>query len=200
MSPETVKSFLRTVQQHGLPALEDRRRGTSSFLPEANAPSTTKVKVYEQGDWVVVDFGLPDNLLRLPRDNSLQVRVVLLSLLDSGLLQRKEVAECLRWSGVHTSNQAKRLQQEGVSCLLDKRGQKKDYVIDAEVKGEIIQQFVLDLIRGGKTSGKQLSEELDERCGMRLSERSIRHHLEKLGLSGIRRSLPSLIEKLKKNS
>lgn len=199
MPLETAKSFLKALQRDGLPALEDRRCRTSSFLPPEK-PSPTNVRLDEQDECVVVDFGLPGKSLRLPRENSLQVRVVLLSLLHSGLLERKDVAACLGWSPVHTYNQAKRLRQDGVDALIDKRGQKQDYRFVPEVKAEIIQQFVLDMVREGKTSGRQLSQELEQHRGLALRERSVRYHVDKLGLSKIKDSLPQLLADLKKNS
>lgn len=199
MSPDTAKSFLKSVQQVGLSALEDRRRRTSSFLPPAE-PSPAKPRLYEEGEFVVVDFGLSGKTLRLPRSNPLQVKVVLLSLLDSGLLERQDVADRLGWTPVHACNRAKRLRQEGVDALIDKRGQKQDYRFVPEVKAEVIQQFVIDIVREGKTSGRRLSEELEERCHLALPERSVRYHVVRLGLSRIRDSLPQLLAGVKKNS
>jgi len=199
MPAETAKSFLRTFQRDGLPALEDRRQSTSFFLPPPQ-PDASKAQIREETDWVVVDFGTPDRQLRLPRQNSLQLKVVLLSLFQSGLVERREVAACLGWSGVHTYSQARRLEQEGVEALIDKRGQKQDYRVGPEIKAELIQQFVLDIVQEGTVSGQKLSLELQQRCELSISERTVRHHMQKLGLLGIKDSLPRLLAEVKKNS
>ncbi|MCG2788857.1 MAG: hypothetical protein L6405_02770 [Actinomycetia bacterium] len=63
----------------------------------------------------------------------------------------------------------------------------------------MFKQFVLDIVTSGKSSGKLLAKQLHKRCKLTLSERSIRDHIRKLGLSGIKKSLPQLIAGLKKN-
>lgn len=196
----SVKSTIAAIEKDGLPAIEDRRRGTSSFLP----PPETKplqVKVTEVDQWLNIDLGDPERALRIPLGNGLQVKVVLLSLLNSGLLSQRRAADLLSYSAEHTSNLARKLESEGVSSLIDKRaGQKQDYRVQVEIKAEMIQQFVLDVITRGNTSGKGLSERLKERCQISIPERTVRHHLEKLGLPGIKQSLPQLLSDLKKNS
>ncbi len=83
--------------------------------------------------------------------------------------------------------------------MIDQRkGQLSDYRFTAEVKAELIQQFVLDIVAEGRASGRSLSEHLLSRCELRLSERSIRDQLGKLGLSRIKESLPNLLSALKK--
>ncbi len=68
------------------------------------------------------------------------------------------------------------------------------------MKAQLIEQFVVDLVTDGRVSGRQLAEHLQQRCDVVLSERSIRDHLRKLGLSRIKRSLPGLLKEAKKNS
>ena len=57
---------------------------------------------------------------------------------------------------------------------------------------------VLDIVTSGKSSGNLLAKQLNKRCKLTLSERSIRYHIEKLGLSKVKKSLPQLISGLKK--
>jgi len=66
------------------------------------------------------------------------------------------------------------------------------------IKGELIQQFVIDLVYEGKTSGAALSKHLKERCDCELSPRTILHHLSDMGLSTIKRTLPAHLEAVKK--
>jgi transposase len=106
------------------------------------------------------------------------------------------------WLGVtptHTRNLARKLAEEDVAGLLDKRqGQQQEYRVTPEVKAELIQQFVLDIVQRGKTSGKQIAQHLAERCEIELSERTVRDHVRKLGLPQIAESLPELLTGLKK--
>jgi len=137
--------------------------------------------------------------IQIPQENSLQTKVVLLTLLDSGLVGTRDVSEVLGLSTVHTLNLARALEREDIPGLIDKReGQKQEYRFTEQVKAELIQQFVLDIVAEGGVSGRSLSEHLLERCQLRLSERSIRDQLGKLGLSRIKVSLPNLLSGLKK--
>ena len=68
------------------------------------------------------------------------------------------------------------------------------------IKAELIQQFAVDIIAGGKTSGEAVSAELRERCDIALPARTVRHHLARMGLPAIRHSLPQLLDAVKKTS
>lgn len=196
----SVRSIIRALQRDGLSAFEDRRQRTSSFLPPPQ-PKVPPLRLYAEGEYVVVDLGIPGGLLKIPRQNNLQIRTVILSLLNSGLLSKKTVATFLGLTPVHTQNLAQKLQEEDISALIDKRkGQQKDYRFTPEIKAELIQQFVLDIVSQGKTTGKQLSQGLQKRCQFILPERSIRQHVQKLGLEAIKQSLPELLAEAKKNS
>ena len=192
----TVRSIVRAVLHGGVPAFEDRRKRSSTFL----APQTKgmKVTVRQQEQAVSVDFE-GTGRLQIPGKNHLQLRAVLLTLLDSGLVSTRDVSVVLGLSTVHTLNLVRALEREDIQGLIDKReGQKQEHRFTAEVKAELIQQFVLDIVAEGRTSGKSISEHLLKRCELRLSERSIRDQLSKLGLSRIKESLPDLLSDLKK--
>ena len=192
----TVRSIVRAVLHGGVPAFEDRRKRSSTFL----APQTKgmKVTVRQQEQAVNVDFE-GTGRLQIPGKNHLQSRAVLLTLLGSGLVSTRDVSMVLGLSTVHTLNLARALEREDIQGLIDKReGQKQEHRFTAEVKAELIQQFVLDIVAEGRTSGKSISEHLLKRCELRLSERSIRDQLSKLGLSRIKESLPDLLSDLKK--
>jgi len=197
---DSTKSIIKAVERDGLPAFEDRRQRVSSFLSPCTQ-KTYQIKVQKDTDWLTINFGYSDKALRIPLQNMLQVKVVLLSLLNSGLLSIKETSHFIEYTPEHTSNLAKNLQTEGISALLDKRkGQTRDYRVNAEVKANLIQQFILDLVAQGNTSGKGLSERLQSRCDLNIPERTVRYHLKELGLSQIKESLPQLLSALKKNS
>lgn len=194
--PGTIRSLIRAVLHEGLPAFEDRRRGSSTFL--APHPRGMRIGIHSEERGVSVDF---DTLgrLEIPQENTLQKRVVLLTMLHSALVSTRDVSEVLGLSTGHTLELARRLHTDDVGALIDKReGQRQEYRFTADIKAELIQQFVLDILSGGRASGRQLSEHLQERCNLSLSERSIRDHLGKLGLSRIKTSLPDLLSGLKK--
>jgi repressor of nif and glnA expression len=84
-------------------------------------------------------------------------------------------------------------------ALVDKRqGQNKDYLVDKTVKAELIQHFAAQSIVGRSTSSRALAELLNEQSQLDLSERTVRWHMNKLGLDLIKKTLPELVEALKK--
>lgn len=195
--PETAKSIIKTILTNGLCALEDRRFRTSAFTSPA-VQQVESAKVFVDKDYIVADI---KGRLKIPRRNTLQVRTVLLSMLNSNLLGRKDVARLIGLTPAHTATLARRLDKEGLDVLIDKRqGQKFDYRITPEIKAELVQQFTLDIITRGKTSGEAISAELQERCLINIPARTVRYHLSQMGLPKIKQSLPQLITALKKTS
>ena len=197
---DTVKSFLKRIFKDGLTAFEDRRYKSSSFLPlKKEKPFKTSLAVQE--DRIIIGIGNKNQQIQIPRKNVLQSRVVILTMLNNNLLTFDEVSKALGFSQSYIQKISKNLQEEDVYSLLDKRrGQQQEYRFSPEVKSELIQQFVFDIVTEGATSGVRLGLELEERCNFRLSARSIRYHVNKLGLNRLKQSLPSLLEGFKKNS
>lgn len=196
----TLFSFLTRITKEGLPALEDRRHGRADFLPpaEREAPPTRVTRTQAS---LVVDFGVPDRILSIPASNVLQGRVFLLTLLENGVLERSEVARLLGYSPTHTARLARELTRNDVEALLDqRRGQTQDYRVTPEVKAELVQQFAVDVLTRGKTSGEVISAELEERCQITIPPRTVRHHLARMGLPALRHSLPDLLDAVKKTS
>jgi hypothetical protein len=83
--------------------------------------------------------------------------------------------------------------------LIDKRkGQIQDYRFTPEIKAELIQQVAANAITGKPTSSRAVSQHIKKRCNLVLPDRSVRLHMNKLGLPKILNSLPALVEDLKK--
>jgi hypothetical protein len=83
--------------------------------------------------------------------------------------------------------------------LVDKRrGQKKDFLVDLSVKAELIQHFAARAVTGHSTSSQALTELINDTRKTTISSRTIRWHMNKLGLMKIKKSLPQLVETLKK--
>jgi len=121
--------------------------------------------------------------------------------LDAGLLDVGNVADALGLSRERTRKLRAQLARSGVDTMLDKRkGQQQDYLFTPEVKSELVQQFALNAVSGRRTSGRAIAEDLQQRCEIEVSERTVRLHLDRLGLSRIANSLPELLEEQKKTS
>ena len=94
MSPETSKSIIKVINRDGLVALEDRRRQFSSFLPQAS-PEPQPFTLREEEDHIVIDFGTSGRILKISREDPLQVKTILLLMLNGGLLTKRQVAEAV---------------------------------------------------------------------------------------------------------
>jgi hypothetical protein len=186
------------MKHRGLAGFEDQRTKSSSF--KSPLPDKTKPIIKTEDSWLKVDFNIGDLLLRIPESNQIQKKVVLLSLLNSGLLKRNEVANALRLSVDRAGKLARKLDQEDVKGILDQRqGQRQDYRFTPEIKAELILQFVIETVAKRPTGAEHLAKLLKERRQLTLSARSILSHLSKLGLSRIKGSLPEHLAELKKN-
>jgi transposase len=200
ISPETAKSIIKAINADGLCALEDRRRTLSIFLPQSQ-PQPAPITIGKAEEHIVIDFGVEGRQLLMPGENVLQIRTVLLSMLNSGLLSNRQVAEVIGLTPSHTATLARRLEHEDISSLIDKRqGQKSEYRVTPRIKAELVQQFVVDTVAHGKASSEAISAELKKRCQIIISARTVRHHLAGIGLPVIKHTLPKLLAEVKKNS
>jgi hypothetical protein len=198
---ESVKTLLKNVHRDGLPAMEDRRRRRSDFRPPAiRAP--TPVCVAEEEGYVVVDLGVGDRRVRIPAENVLELRTVILALKNSGLVSTKQAAAVLRLSQQRVGQLAKQLEAQDVAGVVDKRQgqQRRDYVIDESVRHELVLQCVANAVTGRPASSEALVRDLQQRCRLELSPRTVRHHLNKLGLTALAKTLPDVIKTVKGGS
>jgi transposase len=199
--PDTAKSIIKAVKRDGLRAFEDRRLKSSTVLPKQASTQPPPITLREDDGHLVVDFGIRDRAIKLNRRDPLQMKTVLLSMFNSDLLSTRQVAEAIELTPSHTAALARRLQDQGALSLVDQRqGQKEDYVVTPSVKAELIQQFAVDVITSGRTSSTAISEKIKERCGIVVPDRTVRHHLFRMGLGSIKRSLPQLVAAVKKTS
>ena len=183
-----------------LRALEDQRSNTSSFKPIlVDVQASPAIKAEDA--WKNVNFKINNLVFQIPEVNQAQKRVVLLSLLNSGILHYSEVAVSLNLSVDRTRKLARKLEKEDVKGILDQRqGQKQDYRFTPEIKAELIQQFVVEAVAERPTGSEQLAQKLHDRCQLTLSARSILAHISKLGLPNIKNSLIENLTALKKKS
>jgi len=198
MPQDTLKSLINRVLRGGITAFEDSRRKVSAFLPPG-AVVPGKPSAFLEHDKVIADFGMPNRTLTAPAKNKLQVKAIIFTMVNNGLITIKKAAEVLDYSAIHTSRMTQALNEGDVYALIDKRkGQKTDYLFSSEIKAELVQQFAANAVTKRPTTSRVISEQVNERCGLRLPDRSVRLHMNKLGLPTISKSLPALVEDLKK--
>jgi len=165
----TLTSLGQRVLRDGLPALEDRRCSSSTFLQHAPQEQRLEPKLTVGQENLVVAFK-DDAKIELSRQNSIQCRTVLLTMLESGLLPASEVAAALELSTERVRQLRAKLIESDVEGLIDqRRGRQRDLLVTAEVKAEMIQQYVLNLQTGTSTSSRQITADLAARCDIRLA-------------------------------
>jgi hypothetical protein len=200
MPQDTLKSFINRVFTNGISAFEDNRRKTSSFIP-SGAIIPRKPSVFIENDKFIADFGIDDNMLFIPVQNTLQIKTIVLSMLNNELITTSKAAKVLGCSTVHILRQNQSLETRDVHSLIDKRqGLKRDYLFSPETKAELVLQFAANAVTGRSTSSGVITEQLNKECKIAVSDRSVRSHMAKLGLPKIAKSLPALVERLKKTS
>ncbi len=196
---ESVKTTIRNLHIKGIPAFEDRRRKKSTFLQQKIVETSVENKIYYEKEFLFIEIGSEQNKIKIHCDNKMQIRVLLLTMLNSGMISNKQASEIIKLSKTQTSILSKKIKTNDINILLDNRhGQAKDYKVTSEIKGELIQQFTINAAAGKKNSSDKLSDDLNKRCNINLPARTIRYHIKKLGLSKIRKTLPNFITALKK--
>ncbi len=196
----SLKSLILSINKRGLAGIEDQRRKTSTFKPIKYVSKITTTLMPENSG-LSIKFEPGDLTLHIPDSNPAQKKIVLLSLLNSKFINKKEVGDALNLSVDRIGKLARKLQTEDVKGVLDNRqGQKQDYIFKPEIKGELIHQFILELLNNNPTSAQQIANNLKERCNFSLSPRSILNHMNNLGLSHIKTSLRSNLTGIKKKS
>jgi len=161
MAPGSIRSLVLAIKLRGLAGFEDQRNKASSF--KSPRPEQIMPTLDADDSGLKVDFNVCNLLLQIPKSNPIQKRVVLLSLANSGLLERSTVAGALGLSIDRTGKLARTLEQEDVKGILDQRqGQRKDYRFTPQIKAEVIQQFVIEAVAQHPTGGEQLAKKLHE--------------------------------------
>ncbi len=198
MPDESVKTLLYVVMRDAFPALRDRRCSATSIAHPLPSPSPLSVHRNHEG-WNI-EFGGGGQSLNIPASHPIQARTVILSLLNAEAISVRECALALDISVQHCHQLKHKLADNDVAeALIDKRqGQQQDYRVGSEQKAEIIHQLVARTVIGLSTSSRVLAAQVSQRTRSTLSDRTIRWHINKLGLSNIRKTLPQLIETLKK--
>ena len=127
---------------------------------------------------------------------------MLLSLLQADLLSVYTVSSVLGITAAHCRELSdKLLNNDLTEVLVDKRkGQKKDFRVDQSIKAELIKHFVARAVTGYSTSSYVLTELINDTEKTNISSRTIRWHMNKLGLMKIKKTLPELVKTLKKQS
>ena len=205
MPEETVKTGISKVMKEGFSAFRDRRQAENKCDPQASNPrEESKITVLVEEKFCTIVFGGMGQILKILRNHKVHLRTVLLSLLNSGLLSMQSVAFALGLTQAHCRELSESLIADGVkNVLIDKRkGQMRDFRFGPSAKAELIQNFAARTVTGHRVSSQTLAEIINESLQptYTISPRTVRWHINKLGLMGIKKTLPELVNSLKKKS
>jgi hypothetical protein len=193
----TYLSFLTRMNRLGLDGFRDRRRN----VPTPAEPVAMCVDVIHQHDGVILRLLPTTAEILLQARNDEQNRIMVLALATNGLLSSQQAGELLQVSTGYIPALCRKLGAEDAHAVLDRRvGQQKDYRVTEQMKAELVVQWAANAAAGKTCSSPALSADLRDRCGIDLSERTIRHHLSKLGLLSKAKALSGLIGSVKKSS
>ena len=203
MPEESGKTTISRILKDGIPALRDRRYSAKISKPRlsSSSPQKSQVSVITDDGFCVITFSNSSQQLKILQSHRVHLKSVMLSLLQADLISLHTASTALGISVAHCRDLSLKLQNEDVTeVLVDKRkGQKHDLRVNSEVKAELVQQFAARSIAGYSVSSQALTEIINDKQKTNVSPRTIRWHMNKLGLMDIKRTLPKLVESLKKN-
>ncbi len=202
MPEESGKTTISRVMRDGMPAFRDRRQSAQDYELQLPPPQEQQVSVVIEGDCCAITFGNMNHQLKIPQSHRVHLKSVLLSLFQANLLSVHTVSSVLGITVAHCRELSAKLVNDGVTeVLVDKRrGQQADFLVDLSVKAELIKHFAARAVTGHSTSSQALTELINDTQKTTISSRAIRWHMNKLGLMKIKKTLPKLVDTLKKNS
>jgi len=200
MPKESGKTTINRVMRDGIPAFHDRRQSVNDL--QSPQSQELQISLLMENDCCILNFGSNNQQLRIPLIHRVHLKCILLSLFQANLLSVQTVSSALGITESHCRELSIKLANEGVTeVLIDKRkGQKQDFLVDLSVKAELIQHFAARAVTGHSISSQALTELINDAQKTAISPRTIRWHMNKLGLMKIKKTLPDLVEALKKNS
>ena len=202
MPEESGKTVIKRISKGGLPALSDRRQSAKAYeyqLPHS-ATQIQQVSVITENDSCLIAFFDSEQQIKILQKHKVHLRSVILTLLQAGLISAQTASNTLGITAAHCRDLSEKLFTGDVAEVLSdkRRGQTNDLLVDPQVKAELVQQFAARSIAGYSVSGKALAEAVNSKLQTSISDRAIRWHMKKLGLMDIKKSLPNLVNSLKK--
>jgi len=204
MPEESVKTGISKVMKDGLSAFRDRRQSEQIYEAQAlTPPQEFQTSILMEEKFCTIIFGNMGQKLEILRNHGVHLRSVLLSLLHAGVLSIQSVSSALGITTAHCRELSEKLMKEGVTdVLIDKRkGQTRDFRFGPSAKAELIQNFAARAVTGHPVSSQALAAIINDsmEATLPISPRTVRWHINKLGLMGIKKTLPELVNTLKKN-
>lgn len=202
MPEESVKTIISRIMKDGVPAFLDRRKSTKTSGLQSSPTKEPQASALIEDNYCVITFEDKEHQLKIPLKHRVHLKSVLLSLLQANLLTSQTVSSIVGISATHCRTLSTKLMNDGVNeVLIDKRkGQKLDFRIVPSVKAALIEHFAARAVTGHSTASHVLAEIINDKEKTAISARTIRWHMNKLGLMTIKKTLPELVDTLKKTS
>ncbi len=202
MPAQSGKTAISRVIKGGISAFNDRRLSVNTDMIHMHPQRSLQASVLIERGYCVISFGDMDHQLKILLSNQVHLKSVLLSLLQANLLTARNVSSVLGITPAHCQGLAVKLSAADVpEVLVDKRkGHKQDIYVDQSVKAELILHFSARAITGHSTSSHELAALINKKKKTNISSRTIRWHMNKLGLMKIKKTIPELVGALKKNA
>lgn len=181
----TVRTMLKTISKNGIIALFNMRKKPLEITESSgNKPSAREnIEISELNDQYQISINKID--IFILKKNKNQLKAMVLTFAENGLISKTYAGKLLNISSSHVGYLINDVAENDLSCLIDQRkGQKKDFVFTPEIKSELIVQFAINAATGKSTSSTVLAKDLEQRTSHELSQRSIRLHINNLGLKG----------------
>ncbi len=181
----TVRTMLKAISKNGIVALFDRRKKPLEITKNSdNKPSARKnIEISELIDRYQISINESD--IFILKKNRHQLKAMILTFAENGLISKTHAGKLLNVSSSHIGYLINNIAENDLPCLIDQRkGQKKEFVFTPEIKSELIVQYAVNAATGKSTSSSVLAKDLEQRTSHQLNQRSIRFHINNLGLKG----------------
>lgn len=181
----TVRTMLKTISKNGVIALFNRRNKPLEIPKSLDSKPSARgnIEISELNNRYQISINETD--IFLLKKNKNQLKALILTFAENGLISKTYAGELLNVSSSHVGYLINNITENDLSCLIDqRRGQQKDFVFTPEIKSELIVQFAVNAATGKSTSSPVLAKDIEQRTSHELSQRSIRFHINSLGLKG----------------
>lgn len=182
-----VKALVDRVLDNKIEGFFDHRRSKPA---EGKPVSISRVGEFQE-------IRVLDKVILIPDGDQLAKKIITVALAEAGMLSNQEGADTLGCTPQAFGRLRERYRQEGSAGLIDQRqGQKTDYKVTPEVKAELIFQICAAAAEGKPITSHDIWDALNKVFPeKRISPRTVRYYLNKLGISLIKDRLVGLVKK-----
>jgi len=184
-----VKRIINEVFNNGVHGFLDKRKKTtnnqiSSIVKRKGDvhDNTIECTIY---DSKYLNFQMLGNFnFKIKKDDTLSKKIITLLLFESGIISQQKAANIIDCHRNTISSSVEKLRLEGAKGLFDGRlGQQKDYKFSNNVKIEIVNSFIQDIMEEKIPSKTTISNRLNDKLPEKYSTSAVALHLKKIGFT-----------------